>query len=170
MSGDVRVSIQSINETLNNLTLFKNVRNLAVGDTIRGLDKSLNPTDCFDQDIGHYGSGTVYGNYTDDHSILDPLTDTVTTTGNSSVSSEVDVYSVLTSCPVGLDESGVGFTPFSTVLFGADAVSWSDYILIHRAIVDIVKVVGPFVFSPETYTSTEEVGEYTNAFYKALLI
>ena len=79
------------------------------------------------------------------------------------------MYSVLTSCPVGLDESGIGFTPFSTVLFGAGAVSWSDYILIHRAIVDIVKVVGPFVFSPETYTSTEEVGEYTNAFYKALL-
>jgi hypothetical protein len=170
MSGDSRVGIQSSNEaTLTNLTIFKNVRTLTVGDTIRGLDKDLNPTDCLVQAIGNFGNGTVYGNYTDDHSILDPLTNTVTATGNSGVSLEVDVYSVLTSCPVGLDESGIGFTPFSTVLFGAGAVSWSDYILIHRAIVDIVKVVGPFVFSPETYTSTEEVGEYTNAFYKALL-
>jgi hypothetical protein len=169
MSGDTRVGIQSINETLNNLTLFKTVRDLSIGDTIRGLDKDLNPADCLVQAIGPYGNGTVYGNYTDDHYILNPVANVVLPNGNSSVSSEVDKYSVLTSCPVGLDESGVGFTPFDSDFFGANTVSWSDYVLIHRAIVDIVKVVGSFVFSPQTYTSMEEVSEYTHAFYTTLL-
>ena len=111
----------------------------------------------------------MYGNYTNNHYILDPVANVVLPTGKSSVSSEVDVYAVLTSCPVGLDESGVGFTPFDSDFFGYKTLSWSDYILIHRAIVDIVKVVGSFVFSPETYTSMEEVGEYTHAFYTTLL-
>jgi hypothetical protein len=93
MSGYTRVGIQSINETLNNLTLFKTVRNLTVGDTIRGLDKDLNPANCLVQDIGPYGNGTVYGNYTDDHYILNPVANVVLPNGDSSVSSEVDKYS-----------------------------------------------------------------------------
>jgi len=157
---------------LNKLTHFKNVRNLAVGDTIRGLDKDKNPADCSVEAIGKFGDNrTVYGNYTDDHYILDPLnTNTVLPTGNSGVVSQIDVYAVLTSCPVGLDESGVGFTPFDSDFFGYEAVSWSDYILVHQKILDIVKVVGPFVFSSKTYTSMEEVGAYTNAFYHTLLV
>jgi hypothetical protein len=119
--------------------------------------------------IGPYGNGTVYGNYTDDHYILNPDANVVLPNGDSSVSLEVDKYSVLTSCPVGLDESGVGFTPFDSDFFGANTVSWSDYVRIHQAIVDIVKVVGSFVFSPQTYTSMGEVSEYTHAFYTTLL-
>jgi hypothetical protein len=158
-----------IQELVSNPSLFKTVRNLSVGDTIRGLDKDLNPADCLVQAIGPYGNGTVYGNYTDDHYILNPAANVVLPNGNSSVSSEVDKYSVLTSCPVGLDESGVGFTPFDSDFFGANTVSWSDYVLVHHKIVDIVKVVGSFVFSPQTYTSMEEVSEYTQAFYTTLL-
>jgi hypothetical protein len=169
MSGYTRVGIQSINETLNNLTLFKTIRDLTVGDTIRGLDKDLNPADCSVQAIGTYGNGMVYGNYTNDHYILNPAANAVLPNGNSSVLSEVDKYSVLTTCPVGLDESGVGFTPFDSDFFGANTVSWSDYVRIHQAIVDIVKVVGSFVFSPQTYTSLEDVSEYTNAMYATLL-
>jgi hypothetical protein len=131
MSGDARVRIQSINETLKNLTIYKNVRYLTVGDTIQGLDKNLNPADCLVQAIGHYRNNTVYGNYTDDHYILDPVANVVLPTGKSSVSSEVDVYAVLTSCPVGLDESGVGFTPFDLDFFGYKTLSWSNYIRIH---------------------------------------
>ena len=158
-----------IQELVSNPSLFKTVRNLSVGDTIRGLDKDLNPADCLVQAIGPYGNGTVYGNYTDDHYILNPAANVVLPNGNSSVSSEVDKYSVLTSCPVGLDESGVGFTPFDSDFFGANTVSWSDYVFIHHKIVDIVKIVGSFVFSPQTYTSMEEVSEYTQAFYTTLL-
>jgi len=100
---------------------------------------------------------------------LNPAANAVLPTGNSSVLSEVDVYSVLTSCPVGLDESGVGFTPFDSDFFGANTVSWSDYVYIHQAIVDIVKVVGSFVFSPQTYTSMEDVSEYTHTLNTTLL-
>ena len=81
----------------------------------------------------------------------------------------IDKYAVLTSCPVGVDESGTGFTPLDSDFLGDEALAWSDYVVIHEAIYNIVKEVGPFVFWPETYTSMEEVSKYTNTLYKTML-
>uniref|UniRef100_A0A7R9YXR6 Uncharacterized protein n=1 Tax=Pseudictyota dubia TaxID=2749911 RepID=A0A7R9YXR6_9STRA len=80
-------------------------------------------------------------------------------------------YAVLTSCPAGTDESGTHFTPLDTDFFGEDvgAVSWSDYVLIHKAILSLVRASGGFWFNPSTYSSMSTVKEYTPAFYTTLL-
>ena len=81
----------------------------------------------------------------------------------------VDKYAVLTSCPVGVDESGVGFTAVDSDFLGEEPLTWSDYVVIHESIYNIVREVGPFVFWPETYTSMENVKQYTNKLYKTML-
>jgi hypothetical protein len=63
----------------------------------------------------------------------------------------------------------VGFTPFDGDFFGSDTVTWSDYILIHKSILDIVRRVGPWVFTPTAYVSMEVVSRYTNQLYKTML-
>ena len=52
---------------------------------------------------------------------------------------------------------------------GDEALVWSEYVVIHEAIYNIVKEAGPFVFWPETYTSMETVSKYTNRLYKTML-
>lgn len=113
--------------------------------------------------------GPTYGNYTDDHFILDAKAKTVHPNGKPAEMKMVDKYAVLTSCPVGVDESGVGFTAVDSDFLGDEALFWSDYVVIHEAIYNIVKEVGPFVFWPETYTSMEKVKQYTNKLYKTML-
>lgn len=113
--------------------------------------------------------GPTYGNYTDDHFILDPLSSVVRPKGANGQMKVVDKYAVLTSCPVGVDESGTGFTAVDSDFLGDEALMWSDYVVVHEAILNIVKEVGPFVFWPETYTSMEKVSQYTNKLYKTML-
>jgi len=190
MSGDTRVNTATSNQQEE----FMNVRDLSVGDTIQGLNENMNPVTCSVEAIGNFGGehhfctvlryalfrshvsfhfilkvGPTYGNYTDDHFILDPSSDVVRPKGASGEMNVVDKYAVLTSCPVGVDESGTGFTPLDSDFLGDEALAWSDYVVIHEAIYNIVKEVGPFVFWPETYTSMEEVSKYTNTLYKTML-
>ena len=84
----------------------------------------------------------------------------------------IDKYAVLTtSCPVGVDESGPRFTPLDSDsdFLGDKVVVRSDYVVIHEAIHNIVKEVGPFVFWPETYASMEQVSQYMNKLHKTML-
>merc|ERR1712029_404064 len=64
--------------------------------------------------------------------------------------------------------SGVGFTSVDSDFLGDEPLSWSDYALVHKGILNIVKRVGPFPFSPSTYTSMETVKGYTGRFSKAM--
>jgi hypothetical protein len=169
MSGNTRVGVLSSNESLNVEQKFKAVRELNMGDTIQGLNESMNPVACTVEAIGYFGNGPTYGNYTGDHFILNTAQQVVMPNGKTGNMEVVDKYAVLTSCPVGLDESGVGFTAVDADFLGHEALSWLDYIDIHRAIVGIVHEVGPFVFSPSTYTSMEQVKQYTNRLYKTML-
>ena len=50
------------------------VKELAVGDKIEGLDADKQPALCTVEAIGQFGHGTLYGNYTEDHFVLDPAT------------------------------------------------------------------------------------------------
>lgn len=150
------------------------VENLSVGETIQGLDKDKKPTTCTVEAKGSFGRGPVYGNYTADHYVLkNAADDSPVVSEHGAVGEEafVDKYALLTSCPVGLDESGVGFTALDSDFFGTDAgaVSWSDYVLIHESILKLVKASGTFWFSPLTYSSMDVVGEYTPALYATML-
>jgi len=162
MSGETRVGITGKANS-------KPVRDLDVGDVIEGLDEKMEPAICSVEAVGHFGTGVVFGNYTQDHFVLDPSDRFVRPNGNHSEMEQADLHTVLTSCPVGVDESGIGFTAFAETLFGDKALGWSDYVLIHKSIVNIVREVGPFVFYPSTYTSMRRVKKYTHKLYKTML-
>ena len=53
------------------------VKELTVGDKIEGLDAEKQPALCTVEAIGMFGHGTLYGNYTKDHFVLDPATGNV---------------------------------------------------------------------------------------------
>jgi len=163
MAGGTRVGIHSNAQ-------FKNVRDLSIGDAIEGLDEEMDHVICSVEAVGDFGMGPVFGNYTRDHFILDASRGVVSPNGADGEEQFVDKYAVLTSCPVGLDESGVGFTALDADFLGDEAIGWSDYVLIHQAILNIVREVGPSVFSPSTYTSISKVRRYTKRFYKTMLV
>ena len=50
------------------------VKELAVGDKIEGLDADKQPALCTVVAVGKFGHGALYGNYTEDHFVLDPAT------------------------------------------------------------------------------------------------
>ena len=87
------------------------VKELAVGDTIEGLDADKRPALCTVEAIGQFGHGALYGNYTEDHFMLDPATGNIMQHGAVGNRTMEDKYDVMTSCPVALDEAGSGFTP-----------------------------------------------------------
>ena len=87
------------------------VKELAVGDVIEGLDADKQPALCTVEAIGQFGHGALYGNYTEDHFVLDPATGNVTQHGAVGNRTVEDRYDVITSCPVGLDEAGTSFDP-----------------------------------------------------------
>lgn len=145
------------------------VRDLVVGATVPGLNENMEETTCTVEAIGDYGIGAVYNNYTPDHFILNANEGVIEPNGATGDMEVVDKYAVLTSCPVGLDENGVGFTLGDGDFFGDEPLAWSEYVIAHRAILDIVRQTGPFVFSPSTYTSMDKVKQYTNKFHKTMI-
>lgn len=162
MSGNTRVKLNP------DLQLIA-ARDLNVGDWIEGLDATMSVATCSVEAIGHFGTGLVYRNYTADHFVLNADESFVAPNGAIGETEIVDKYAILTSCPVGIDESGIGFTAVDSDFLGHEAVTWSDYILIHQAILDIVRQVGLFVFWPSTYTSMSTVALYTKRLYKTML-
>lgn len=161
MSGETRV-VQADAQ-------FKYVKDLTTNDTIQGLDENKELSTCSVEAIGDFGVGPVFGNYTEDHFNLDPISGFVAAHGQNGAMETVNKYAVLTSCPVGLDETGIGFTPVDSDFLGDEPLAWSDYVLIHQSIVNIVREVGPFVFSPSTYTSMKKVKQFTMKLYKTML-
>ena len=131
----------------------KTVEKLRIGDEILGLDENKEETSCIVEAIGHFGIGPTYGNYTEDHFVLDTSDYSVFAHGQVGEEKVVNKYAVLTSCPVGLDESGTGFTPVDSD-FAGERLSWADYVIIHKAMLDIVRETGTSIwFSPEAYTA-----------------
>merc|ERR1712127_1118005 len=79
-----------------------------------------------------FGHGALYGNYTEDHFVLDPATGNVMQHGAVGKRTVEDKYEVLTSCPVGLDEAGTGFTPMDGgYWFSASAYSDFESVVKH---------------------------------------
>lgn len=135
------------------------VKELAVGDKIEGLDADKQPALCTVEAVGMFGHGALYGNYTEDHFVLDPATGNVVQHGAVGKRTVEDKYEVMTSCPVALDEAGTGFTPMDGDFCGKSTseMSWSDYLLIHASMLRIVRATGGYWFSASAYSDFESV-------------
>ena len=153
MSGETGVVVLEENNIPKGDSVVVKVRDLTTNDSIQGLDENRQPTTCKIEAVGNFGVGPVYGNYTDGHYILNPDTGNIEQHGKGQPMSVVDKYIVVTSCPLGVDESGTGFTPFDSDFFGdlAKEMSWTDYLLLHKAILRVVRATGGFWFHGSSY-------------------
>ena len=147
------------------------VKELAVGDKIEGLDADKQPALCTVEAIGQFGHGTLYGNYTEDHFVLDPATGNVMQHGAVGKRTVEDKFEVMTSCPVGLDEAGTGFTPMDGDFCGKNTseMGWSDYLLIHASILRIVRATGGYWFGASAYSDFDSVVQHGPEFCAAML-
>ena len=147
------------------------VKELAVGDKIEGLDADKQPALCTVEAVGMFGFGALYGNYTEDHFVLDPATGNVMQHGAVGNRTDEDKYEVLTSCPVALDEAGTGFTPMDGDFCGKSTseMSWSKYLLIHASMLRIVRATGGYWFSASAYRDFESVVKHGPKLCAAML-
>ena len=150
---------------------FTIVKELVVGDKIEGLDADKQPALCTVEAVGMFGHGALYGNYTEDHFVLDPATGNVMQHGAVGKRTVEDKYEVLTSCPVGLDEAGTGFTPMDGDFCGKSTseMSWSDYLLIHASMLRIVRATGGYWFSASAYSDFASVVKHGPELCAAML-
>ena len=132
-----------------------------------GMDAAL----CTVEAIGKFGYGALYGNYTEDHFVLDPATGNVAQHGKLGNRTVEDKYDVMTSCPVGLDEAGTGFTPLDGGFCGESTseMAWSDYLLIHASILRIVRATGGYWFSASAYDDIDSVMQHGPELCAAML-
>ena len=112
-----------------------------------------------------------YGNYTEDYFVLDPATGNVMQHGAVGNRTVEDRYDVMTSCPVGLDEAGTGFTPMDGGFCGKSTseMGWSDYLLIHASMLRIVRATGGYWFSASAYSDFDSVVQHGPEFCAAML-
>lgn len=129
------------------------IENLVVGDMIEGLDENKMPQFCKVVAVGQLGRGELFGNYTKGHYVLDDgVSDIVVQHGErGEASTNQTRFDVLTECPVGLDRSGVAFTAIDSRFCGTNALVWSDYVLLHTAILKIIQQSGPYWFTLTAY-------------------
>lgn len=97
-------------KVLNNVETVMQLQDLQVSDHIKGIDEDKNPAgNCEVAVLSKIGRGVVYGNYTRDHYNLDDADKDLVQHGEIGLAPEgdvTDVYQVLSSCPLTLDESG----------------------------------------------------------------
>eukprot|EP00036_Acanthoecidae_sp_10tr_P018866 CAMPEP_0206311872 /NCGR_PEP_ID=MMETSP0106_2-20121207/13693_1 /ASSEMBLY_ACC=CAM_ASM_000206 /TAXON_ID=81532 /ORGANISM="Acanthoeca-like sp., Strain 10tr" /LENGTH=981 /DNA_ID=CAMNT_0053743145 /DNA_START=151 /DNA_END=3096 /DNA_ORIENTATION=+ len=141
------------------------VRDLAPGDVVRGASgDALRPAFCTVEAVGGFGYGTVYGDYTDHHYLIDSATKTVVPAGTRDhAPSVVDKYIVLLGgsvdapseeCYAGMDMNANLYTPIDTDFCGSDVpLSFSDYKLIYSFIVRTVRASGGFWLQRSSYTA-----------------
>ena len=147
------------------------VKELAVGDRIEGLDADKRPALCTVEAIGQFGHGALYGNYTEDHFMLDPATGNIMQHGAVGNRTVEDKYDMMTSCPVALDEAGSGFTPMDGGFCGKNTskMGWSDYLLIHASMLRIVRATGAYWFSASAYRDFASVAQHGPELCAAML-
>jgi len=147
------------------------VRNLGVGDTVRGYDSNLKPGLCKVEAIGSFETGTVYGNYTADHFVYNPKTNSLQEHGEVGSKKTIDIYDMISDCPLIEDESGKRFGPMDSDFCGEDikALSWKSYLLLHKAILNVVRETGTFWFSSSSYKDMATVKTFAPSVCKNML-
>eukprot|EP00038_Savillea_parva_P009573 m.184422 g.184422 ORF g.184422 m.184422 type:complete len:896 (-) comp16140_c0_seq1:105-2792(-) len=136
------------------------VVDLKPGDIVRGVGEDRQPRDCRVLNVGSWGYGTVFGNYTSHHLLVDTRGN-VGFAGTKQPASVVEKYMVMTDCPAALDNSGNLFTPMDGDFCGSRSLSWSDYLHLYRAYVDLVSSTGTFWTDQSAFPNTTAIGEMT---------
>ena len=137
------------------------LKELNEGDNIQGFDEKMEPMQCKVEAVGTFGFGYLYGNYTQGHFIFNPNTKMIQQHGVSDELTSEKRYDILTDCPLGVDEAGTKSTPIDAAFYGVknEELSWSDYILLHKAILRVVRQAGGFYFSSSAYSDMNAAKE-----------
>ena len=103
--------------------------------------------------------------------MLDPATGGIKQHGAVGNRTVEDKYEVMTSCPVGLDEAGTGFTPMDGDFCGHSTAEMgrSDYLLIHTSMLRIVRATGGYWFSASAYSDFGSVTQHGPELCAAML-
>lgn len=135
------------------------VKNLKIGDLIYGYDSDLNPVQCRVEAVGSFGSGVVFGNYTSSHYLFNAQSKVIEEHGEEGDIAIDEKFDLISDCPLVEDEVGNKFSSIDSDFCGGSVkeMSWSDYILLHKAILNVVYESGPFWFSGDSYKSFEMV-------------
>ena len=144
------------------------VKEAVLGDKVKGLDKDLNPAVCEVMALGYWGQGALYGNYTPSHYVYDENSGDIVEHGQVGEYSFDDKYTLLTSCPLVLDETEKAFTPIDSDvsdLFGdgevGSVIPWDVYVNIFNYQSNLVENVGPCFLDQEGYEDFEGFAEFT---------
>jgi len=168
MSGETGL-IQKMTE--DDTTKVTKLKELKKGDVIKGFGKDMEPKNCQVLAVGTFGRGELYGNYTSDHFIFNPLNDAIEQHGKTDDAIEDDKYEILTTCPLGVDEVGTKFTPIDSDFCGRSIkqISWKEYLLLHRAILRVVRKTGGYWFHGGTYSDINKLHQYSSILCKTML-
>jgi len=147
------------------------VRDLQVGDTVRGLDFNRKSTSCKVEAVGSFGIGEVYGNYTADHFIYNPISERLEEHGKVGILNVTDKYDLIADCPLVEDESGTKFGPMDSDFCGGEIknLDWKDYLLLHKAILRVVRKTGSFWFQSSSYKDMVIVKKFAPRVCKHML-
>ena len=175
MSGNTGLIKVNTQKTKSQSSEVTKLIDLEIGDSIRGYDEFMRPSTCKVEAIGQFGFGPLYGNYTDDHFIYNPTNNMIEEHGKA-VASEADMtrenkYEILTDCPLAQDEAGTRFTPIDKDFCGEEtkSMSWSDYVLLHKGILRVVRETGGFWFSQSAYPDFDLLQRHAPSICKSML-
>lgn len=170
MSGETGL-IQKMPENHDDTTKVTKLKELKKGDVIKGFGKDMESKNCQVLAVGAFGRGELYGNYTSDHFIFNPLNNAIEQHGKTDDVIVDDKYEILTTCPLGVDEVGTKFTPIDSDFCGRKMaqISWKEYLLLHRAIVRVVRKTGGYWFNGATYSDMNKLHKYSSPLCKTML-
>jgi len=125
------------------------IQDLEVGDKIKGLDSRKEEAVCTVVSIIQSGLGKFYGNYTADHYVYNAKTRSMITHDRKGEITFDQQYDVITDCPLGVDESGVGFAGISKKFCAGEfaELSWVDYLRLHESILRLMAMTGLYDYS-----------------------
>ena len=125
------------------------VKDLKVGDIIKGWDENMETTKCKVTAIGKYAPKNMYDGYTSDHSVFSSKQNGMVEHGRKGRHTFEDAYEVLTDCPLATDEDYVKFAGFGHC--GRGKLEWSDYLVLWDAMSTIVEGSDVDFYSADTY-------------------
>jgi len=169
ISGDTGVLTKAKDSFEESVT---QVRDLKVGDIVPGLDSNKKETSCTVEAIGNFGTGEVYGNYTSDHFLYNYEDDIIEENGvDGGKMKETDKYDLIADCPVVKDESGKFFGPMDSDFCGGRVknMSWTNYLRLHKAILNVVRESGGFWFQSSSYKDMKTVKKFAPSVCKNML-
>ena len=169
VSGDTGVSKVKEDGTVTIIA----VKDAEPGDMVKGLDDELKDADCEVKALGYWGKGALYGNYTASHYVYDDSSGNIVEHGEIGDYSFGDLYILLSTCPLVVDEAEIAFTPLdSDVNFGAaqenGIMMWTDYVDEFNGFSALVSAVGPCIMDQDGYDDIQGFKAFSVVFNEAV--